>query len=425
MNFFKKLTKITLKIKLLILFTVLIAGFTIYFLFFKNKTEEITYQTQTVEKGNLVITVTTSGQVSSTNSTNITTKATGVISEVYVSNGEQVKAGQEIAKIDLDTSSNQKHTQALASYQSAKNSLLAAENKNYSLQATMFQKWDDFKNLAENSTYQNSDGTPNTANRTLPEFLISQDQWLASEADYKNQEQVISQSKTALSAAWLSLQESSPVIYAPITGTVSGLSIQSGDVITSSSNNNSSDSSSTSSNKVANISTNTMPTLSFGLTEIDVTKVKIGNLATVTLDAFPNKTFTGKVSSIDTVGETTSDVTNYPITIKLDLDDNQILANMSASANIITQQKSDIITVPTSAINTSENTSYIQVMKNGTPTQVEVTTGIASDTKTEVLSGLSVGDVIVTNTSSQSEAANNRTSSAFSSGFGGGPGMMR
>ena len=392
--------------------------------FAPQKSQTVQYQTEEAQKGTLVVSVSSSGQVSSTNNSSISTKASGVVSKVYVSNGDTVSAGDAIAEISLDQSAKQQYSQALASYQSAKNTLTTAQNKQYSLQATMFQKWDSYKNLAENGTYQNEDGSPNNDNRVLPEFMISQDEWLAAEADYKNQQQVIAQAQTSLNSAWLSLQESSPTIYAPIDGTISGLSLQPGAVIASTGSSSSSSDSNSSSQKVANVYTDSTPTISLNLTEIDVTKVKIGDKATVTFDAFPDNTYTGTVLSIDTVGSTTSGVTNYPTVIKLDVANNSILPNMSASANIITDKKTDIIVVPTSAIETTNGISYVQVMKNGKPQQVEVEIGIASDTQTEIVSGISEGDTIVINSTSSSSAANNRTSSAFSSGFGGAR-MMR
>jgi len=71
---------------------------------------------------------------------------------------------------------------------------------------------DLFKNLAENDTYSNSDDSPNTGNRTLPEFLISQNNWLAAEAKYKTQETAVFQAQAALNSAWLTYLQSSPVI---------------------------------------------------------------------------------------------------------------------------------------------------------------------------------------------------------------------
>jgi len=52
-----------------------------------------------------------------------------------------------------------------------------------------------YTGLAENSTYQNPDDSPKYEYRTLPQFTTSQDDWLAAEANYKNQQNVIAQTQ--------------------------------------------------------------------------------------------------------------------------------------------------------------------------------------------------------------------------------------
>ena len=165
--------------------------------------------------------------------------------------------------------------------------------------------------------------------------------------------------------------------------------------------------------------TDATPIVSLNLTEIDVPKVTIGDKATITLDAYPDKMFTGKVVSIDTVGSITSGVTTYPTVIKLDTDTTTILPNMAVSANIITTTKHDILIVLSSSIQQNqEGVSYVQVMKNGKISEVTVETGISSDTQTEILSGLSEGDIVVTATIKAAATSSTSTTSPFSS-FGG------
>ena len=220
-------------IKIIIIALVIGIGWFSYFKFTASAETQPKYQTAKVEKGNIIATVNASGQVTSSNNAAVNTQATGVVTRIYAQNGQQVVSGDPIAELELDQESKQRYAQATSSYQSAQNSLTSAKNQQYTLQATMFQKWDTFKELAESSTYTNGDGTPNYVNRALPEFHIPEKEWLAAEANYKNQEKVIAQAQTALNSAWLSLQQSSPVIYASISGTVSGLTLQTGSVISS------------------------------------------------------------------------------------------------------------------------------------------------------------------------------------------------
>jgi HlyD family secretion protein len=421
MNIFKKgkewfITKsLGIKVLVVLVFIGVVGG--ISYSIFGTKKSTTQYQTGTVEKGTLVVAVTGSGTVSSANNTNITTQATGVVSKLYVKDGDKVKSGDKIMEIDLDLDGKQTASQALSSYQSAKNNVDSAQANMYSMQSAMFTNWDTFMKIAQNGTYQYEDGSPNNINRSLPEFHIANDNWLAAEAKYKLQQNVVYQAQTALNSAWSAYQKASSTVYAPISGTVSGLALQIGSVINS---NASSQTSNVSNTKIANVKTDATPIVSISLTEIDVPKITIGDKATVTLDAYPDKTFTGKVVSIDTVGSVTSGVTTYPTVIKLDTDTTTILPNMAVSANIITSRKNDVLMVPTSSVQQStDGSSYVQVMKNGKVSQVTVETGLSSDTQTEIISGLSEGNTVVTATIKASTASTTSTTTSPFSTFGG------
>ncbi|MBI3887443.1 efflux RND transporter periplasmic adaptor subunit [Candidatus Microgenomates bacterium] len=355
--------------------------------------------TAAVERGIIFVSLSVSGQVSTANSAQVTTEASGVVKKIFVTNGQQVTAGQALAEIELDMEGRQRNAQALASYQSAQNNL-------FSLQSSMLTAWQKYMDTAQSTTYQNGDASPNTGNRLLTPFVITQDNWLATEAQYKNQQNSITQ-------AYLAYQQNSPLIYAPISGKITGLGLQTGSVITAQSNS----SGGSSAQKIASIITQATPTITVNLTEIDVPKVKIGNKVTVTLDAFSGKTYAGEVISIDTVGAVSSGVTTYPAVIRLETDSQNILTNMSAQAKIITDVKNNVLLIPTSAI--SNNT--VRVIKNGKQQTVPVETGLTSGTHTEIISGLSEGDVVVTSfvIPTTSSSRSNQTPSVFGS-FGGG-----
>ena len=408
--------KQTLIVKILVIGAIALGLFFGGKTLFGKKKATTQYQTGTVTKDTLIVSLSESGVVSTANNAIISTQATGVVSKLYVKDGDEVKSGDKIAEIDLDMEGKQTAAQALSSYQSAKNTLDSAQANMYSLQSTMFSNWDTFMTIAQNGTYQNEDGTPNNINRSLPEFHIANDNWLAAEAKYKIQQNVVNQSQTALNSAWLSYQKASPTVYAPISGIVSGLSLQVGSVI--SSNSTSTTNNTQSSTKIANVKTQAPPSITVNISEIDITKVKIGNKVSITLDAFPDKTFTGKVISIDTNGTTTSGVTTYPTVILLDTDSTEILPNMAASANIITATRTDVLIVPSSAVTTQNSATVVQVMKNGKPQYAQVVTGISSDTQTEIVSGVKEGDTVVTGTISTATTTSTQTSSVFSS-FGG------
>ncbi len=362
-----------------------------------SSSQQAQYQTAQVGKGTIVVTVTSSGSVSSANSGSVTTQASGVVTKILVKNGQQVKTGQEIATFDLDQTSKQKYAAALASYQSAKNNLASAQAKLYSLQAAEFKA---------NQQFMNGKGTSTTPDTSDPNYIQENATWLQAEADYKNQASVISQAQTQLNSASLALLQVSPTVTSPISGTVTGLSLQVGSVLGSASDS----SGNQTAQKIASIQTTAQPTITVNLTQVDIPKIKVGNKATLTFDAFSDKTFTGEVVSIDTIGSVSSGVTTYPAVIKLDTSSADIFSNMTATANIITDSKSDVLIVPSSALVSSNGETFARVLKNNQETQVAVTTGLASSTQVEITSGLSEGDMVITGTTSSAAATTSTTS---------------
>jgi multidrug efflux pump subunit AcrA (membrane-fusion protein) len=208
---------------------------------------------------------------------------------------------------------------------------------------------------------------------------------------------------------------------------ISGLSLQEGTVIAS----NSDSSGSSTGQTIAQVTTGAMQTMVVNLTEIDVVNVRIGNKATITVDAIPDKTFTGKVISIDTTGSISSGVTSYPAVIAFDSAIENIYPNMSATARIITATKADVLLVPTSAVKTQNGESTVQVLENGSPHSQIVEIGLRSNTQTEIVSGITEGQTVITSTTARNSAQStrNQTSSPFSGfscgSFGAGQNTIR
>jgi HlyD family secretion protein len=372
------------------------------------------YQTAQVEKGTLINSISASGNISTVGNINILTQATGTIKTVFVKNGDTVKQGQKIAEITLDQNSQQKSSSAYGSYLSAKNSLASAQNNLYGLDSQMWAAYDKYVKDAL------SRGLPSTD----PTFIQESDNWLSAEANYKNQQNVISQSQISLNNSWLSYQQLSPVIMAPSSGTINNLNVAVGLVIASPTT---SSTTSTSSTSLGTITTkNIFPQALVNLSEIDVPNVKQGQKVTLTLDAFSDKTFTGKVLVINSNGQVSSGVTTYPATIVFDTTTDNIFPNMGVNAEIITNVKPDVLLVPSAAVKTSNNQNSVQILKNGNPVTVNVEIGSSNDTQTEIISGLSEGDVVITNTvssTSTSTGNNSRTTTSPFGSLGGGAGV--
>jgi macrolide-specific efflux system membrane fusion protein len=366
-------------------FVLVLVIFGIYKLVFPKKSTT-QYQTALVEKGTIISSVSASGQIISSNTLNISTQATGVVKEVFVKDGDKVYAGQKIASITLDPSGQQQANQAYSSYLSAKNALTNANISSYTLQASEF---------AANSKFIN-DAVARNLSTTDPTYIQENATWLAAEAQYNNQQNVVAQAQASLNNAWLNYSNASPTITALTSGTIDNITLTPGMVISGSS---STSTTTASSQRIAVIRSQGNPIATFNVSEIDVSKIKYGQKATITLDSLSDTTFTGKVVSVDRIGSVSSGVTNYPVIIAFDTGNDQVLPNMSATANIITATKDNILLVPTTAIQTQSGESVVRILeKNNQISTVTVTTGLSSDTQTEIVSGLSEGESVVTST---------------------------
>ncbi len=153
----------------------------------------------------------------------------------------------------------------------------------------------------------------------------------------------------------------------------------------------------TASTRIAVVRSSGNPIATFNVSEVDVNRIKPGQKATITLDSIPGKTFTGRVMTVDKIGTVSSGVTNYPVVILFDANAPEILPNMAATANIIIDSKPGVLLVPSDAIQTQTNGSaYVRVLQNGQPVNITVETGLSSDTQTEIVSGVSEGQQVIT-----------------------------
>jgi multidrug efflux pump subunit AcrA (membrane-fusion protein) len=215
--------------------------------------------------------------------------------------------------------------------------------------------------------------------------------------------------------------------------------------------------------------------------EVDISNVQVGQAAQFTVAGYPSNTFNATVSTIDTVGETTSNVVNYTVTLTVDqtsIPSNvHLYPGMTATVNITTQQRIGTLLIPTSALTfastfaaqsargngsggfgggggnsnggsfgggggngsgsgfgggngnttgsttgTTSNQQTVYILQNGVPAPVGITTGLKSGAQIEVLSGLQEGEEVIIGMSGGNRSGS-RTGGSGGSGFGGSGGF--
>jgi multidrug efflux pump subunit AcrA (membrane-fusion protein) len=248
-------------------------------------------------------------------------------------------------------------------------------------------------------------------------------------------------------------------LYAPATGTIVSLeSTSPGDQISSGSNSSSSgsstsgsgssgsgssgaggssssaagslggssSSSSSSGSGFAEIVNTDAMTMTVALSESDISKVKVGQQATVTLDALTGVELAAHVSSIAVLGTDSDGVVSYDVTLSLDQSDSQVRPGMSASAAIVTQQAQGV-NLPNSAVSGGGSLSTVDLLKNGKNVPTPVVVGLKGDSRTQIVSGLRAGQQVVVTTTLPSLSSSAASSSSGTLGglrarFGGGLG---
>lgn len=152
--------------------------------------------------------------------------------------------------------------------------------------------------------------------------------------------------------------------------------------------------------------------LSLSVNESEIQSVKEGQEVEIVLTADETKTYTGKITKIDSIGTYASSGSTFNSTVELENDGN-IKLGMTASCTIILEEKKDVIAVPITAVQETDDSRYVICVKeDGTTENIEVETGISDDNYVEIISGLTGGEKVqviqtTTTSSARSSKSNN------------------
>jgi HlyD family secretion protein len=350
---------------------------------------------ENAEKRTIVETITANGKIQPEKEVKISPDVSGEIVELTVKEGDNVEKGQLLLRIKPDNYISQRD-RSLAEISSA--------------QARSAQAEAQFTQ-AELSFKRNQ--------QLYAEQTISKSDFEQAEATYKSAKATVDAAKFSITSAQASLKDANEnltktSIYAPMTGTVSMLLVELGERVAGT-------------NLMAGTELMRVADLSrmeaqVQVNENDIPRVKLGDTALIEVDAYLDQKFKGIVTEIansaKTTGVSADQVTNFDVKILVlpqsyqklvDAGDkNPFRPGMSATVDIRTQSKPDILTVPIQSVTTRTDTTKI----SGTPSEKDIRTvvfitdgkyALARDVKTgiqdnsyiEILSGVSVGDKVV------------------------------
>lgn len=153
------------------------------------------------------------------------------------------------------------------------------------------------------------------------------------------------------------------------------------------------------------------------LSESEIGHVKVGQIATVSVEALEGRKLAAHVSEVATTSTSSSGAVSYDVTFSLDQMEAGLKPGMSATAEVVVKQEEGV-NVPSSAIKGGS----VTVARNGKNEMRRVTTGLAGDSSTIVLSGLKAGETVVLPTALSTSSATSITSRLGRLGAGGGLG---
>lgn len=315
-----------------------------------------------------------SGKVVSDNESSVFVASSAKCTAVYVDAGDMVSAGQKLCTLDL-ASTISSYNAANISYNSAVQSYQDQKNVFDSQIALYTKNVNDLKALKEIGAASQTEidqaqlqleSAQATKNSTLSQL----------EAGMQSYKSNVEQLSTVLENV-----DGAGNVIAPISGTLVSLNAEENAFVSPSM-------------PVAVIDGVDQMKISVSVSEALVPKLTIGDSVDVTVSA-ASQTFAGTIRSVEQAANAQTKL--YTVTVSVPSDVSGLLSGMFADVTFHTDTASGAIVVPTESILTSGSTQYVYVVQDdNTAKYIEVTTGLTGNGVTEVTSGLSAGQQLVT-----------------------------
>lgn len=361
------------------------------------------YITDHAKNATIVQQVSETGNVNAAGRVDVYSSTTGVVEELYVKNGQNVTPDQELFRV-RSTATDQEKATAYANYQTALSNLKTAQQNKGTYDAQMWAAQQALLEARNTVNYKN-DHTKNPAtgnDYTQLEKESIDTSAVQAEKNFHALEKRVLESDSAISAAQASVTSTllayqatvDVVVKAPSSGTVTNLSTSVGDRVTA---NAQTPLAVTPATPVLTLVHLGNYTIAVSLNEVDVPKVKEGQKAEITIDAFPGQTFAGRVNHVDEVGTDTQGVVTYTVIVKILNPRENIKPGMTANVDIEVDKAVDVLSVPNSAVKPYKGGRAVRIENKKTKKieYISVKVGIKGDERTQILKGLTRGQEVI------------------------------
>ncbi|HXK01667.1 MAG TPA: efflux RND transporter periplasmic adaptor subunit [Verrucomicrobiae bacterium] len=442
---------------IIVIVAVLIAAIGVYASTVLSKKGLVTVQTGNVVRGDLDSIVTASGEIKPKNYINIGANAQGELKEILVKEGDRVHKGQVLARIEnvqpeADVEAQRATLNAAEADSAASEAQVKAQDENIRTMQSQIEK--DKADLDRmKADYDRSEALFSEHLLAKQDFDLRKFSYEAQLATIKQSEQRLVQARAQreqaaaqLAGAQKRIAQYKAVLvrfndilqkynaFAPIDGVITNLPVRTGEIVVPGVQNSAA-------STIMTIADMSLITAEVKVDETDIVNVKLNQVADVTIDAIPNKTFKGHVTEIGNTAilrstglaasqsaVSSQEAKDFKVVVALDNPPEDIRPGLSCTAKITTATRRNVLTIPIQALTVrqkgqlepkpadgkaapvvtkldpaaekakKEELQGVFVVNGGKAVFKKVETGITGATDIEVLSGLKEGDQIITGT---------------------------
>ena len=316
---------------------IIAAALIVYFLFFNQSNADTNkFVFVQITKGDLNTTITSTGALQAVSTVDVGTQVSGKIDRLLVDFNYNVKKGQLLAVLD---------TTNLALQVSNANTGLQKAQAQYELTKAQFER---DQSLFDKGFMSEID------------FITSKSNYLTAGANLSSAQSSLAQTKTNLGYAY---------IFSPIRGKIINRNVEEGQTV------------------AASLSAPTLFTIAEDLSKMqiltnvdegDIGQIKEGQEVLFTVQAYPDKKFTGKVVQIRLGSTVISNVVNYIVVVNAENDDGLLLPGMTATVDFYIDQRKDVLTIPNAALRfqptdqmTADYTARMQKERENLPDSIK------------------------------------------------------
>ncbi len=316
----------------------------------RGGSSEVQYRSGKIERGPLQSAVSASGSVSPVTQVTVGTQVSGQIKDLYVDFNSEVKAGQLLAVIDPETFEYRVRS-AQADVDAARAVVLTAQANVVASRAQVSRAQTDLaearrthdrnlmlvgKGFIAQSTADQSNALVNTSNESVK---AAEAQLGVTDAQVKSAQASVAQREAALAQARIDLARTR--ITSPVNGIVIKRAIEKGQTVAAS----------LQAPELFVIARNLRDMqVEASIDEADVGRIRNGQKASFTVDAFPGQTFEGQISQVRKAALNVSNVVTYVAVVTFSNTDGRLLPGMTANVRVVTDMRDNVLKMPNAAL---------------------------------------------------------------------------